>query len=340
MKTSILVGMIVVVISLSFIGGISHATEKVFTMELSSFMPATEPLHLVIVEFCREVEKRTNGRVKINVHPDSTLTLPTRTFDSVEKEIIDIGWGPLGSTPGRFPLLEVMDLPLGLKTGRNGSVLATELVKHFKPKEMAKVKVLWLTASPPAPLQTAKPVRNLGDLKGMKIRTLGPMTIKYAEALGAVPVTISPTDTYDAFSKGIAQGTIMASHSIVGFKIAEFLKYTTYLGRNSYTNMGYFVMNLNRWNSFPHDVQKIIDQTANEYMLKVADLWDQSEGEAAAHMKAMGGTSITLSSQEEEKWAKLLVPLSDSYVKDKSEKGLPAADVLKFCKDWIKKNQK
>ena len=105
MKKSTVVSVIVFVIGLGFIGGISHAAEKVVTLEMSSFMPATEKKQMMLQEFADEVGKRTSGRIKINMHPGATLTPPTQTFDSVEKEIIDLGFGPLGATGGMEGLL-------------------------------------------------------------------------------------------------------------------------------------------------------------------------------------------------------------------------------------------
>ena len=316
------------------------AADKVVTMELSSFMGTSDKLHTMLQEWADEVGKRTNGRVKINIHPGATLTPPAQTYDSVVNEVIDMGYGPLQVTTGRFPLMEVMDLPLGLKSGYNGTLLINALLKQFKPKELSNVKVLWLNASPPAYLQTKKPVRNLDDLKGLKLRSIGGTTTKVVAALGAIPVALAPTDVYDALAKGVADGAIVLSDALTTMKWGDSLKYTTLNIRTSYTNNGYLVMNLNKWKSLPPDVQQIMDKLSDEYMAKLSKLWDQKDVDAIATLKAAGHTTITLSAAEEEKWVKKLAPVYDEYVKDKTAKGLPAAEALKFCQDWVKKNQK
>ncbi len=318
----------------------AYAAEKPVALELSSFMTTTDKLSIMLQEFCVEVGKQTTGRVNINYHPGGPLTPPAQTFDSVQNEIIDMGYGPMGVTTGRFPLMEVMDLPLGLKSANAASKLATELVKKFKPKELSKVKVLWMMSSPPANLQTKKPVKTLQDIKGLKLRSLGGTTTRYIEALGAVPVMIAPTDVYDALSKGVADGAVVISDALTTLKWGDVLKYTTVMGRNSFSNNGYMVMNLNRWNALAPDIQQVIDKLSDEYLDKMSRLWDQKEKDAIATLKAQGQTLITLTSQEEGKWAKSLEALDDQYVKDKSAKGIPAAEVLKYCKDWVVKNQK
>jgi hypothetical protein len=57
-------------------------------------------------------------------------------------------------------------------------------------------------------------------------------------------------------------------------------------------------------------------------------------------LKAAKQTIIPLSSSEEERWYQKLVPVYDTYIKEKSAKGFPAADAVKFVRDWVKQNQK
>lgn len=318
--------------------GVSYGAEKVIKMELSSFRPSTDKISAMLQEWCDEVGKRTNGRLKVTLHPGGTLTPPAQTFDSVMNEVVDIGEGPMGVTTGRFPLMEVMDLPLGLKSSQSASMLSMELIKKFKPKEFSKVKMLFMLSSPPAYFQTRKPIKTLEDLKGAKIRALGGTTTKVIGALGAVPVVLSPTDVYDALSKGVADGAVVISDALTTLKWGDVLHYTTMNVSTSFVNNGYLVMNLNKWKSLPPDIQQIIDKLSDEYGVKISKVWDQKEKDAIATLKSKGHTTITLSAAEEEKWAKKIAPLYDEYVKEKTPKGVPAADVLAFCRDWAKKH--
>ena len=53
-------------------------------------------------------------------------------------------------------------------------------------------------------------------------------------------------------------------------------------------------------------------------------------------MIAKGHTVITLDSKEEQRWLAKVAPILDTYVKDKSQKGFPTAEQVKFCQDWAK----
>jgi TRAP-type C4-dicarboxylate transport system substrate-binding protein len=338
-KTKNSIHVVALLACLSLIGGFACTPDRTITLELSTFAPPTDGLTIMLQEWCDEVGKRTNGRVKVNLHPGATLTAPSQTYDSVVKEIIDIGFGPMGATTGRFPLMEVLDLPLGLESGYKASMLSMDLFETFKPKELSDVKVLFMLSSPPAYLQTRNPIRNLEELKGTKLRAVGGTTTKVTAALGAVPLALGPTDVYDALSKGVADGAIVISDALAQLKWGEFLKYTTLNTRTSYVNSGYFVMNFNKWKSLSPDVQKIIDGLSNEYLEKMSKLWDKKEKDAIVALKSQGHRTFTLSPEEEERWVERVAPVYDEYVREKSAKGIPAADVLEFCRDWVKKNQ-
>jgi TRAP-type C4-dicarboxylate transport system substrate-binding protein len=316
------------------------AAEKAISLEFSSQLPATEKMSLTLAEWSREVEKRTNGRVKVTYHPGSTMTTPPQTFDSVMSGIVDIGFGPNGATRGRFPVSEVVDLPWGLKSSYTATNLLNDLVNKFKPKELANVKLLFMLSSPPAVIQSKKPIRNLEALKGFKLHCIGGTSVKVAESLGAVPVVLSSGDLYDALQKGIAGGSFIVYDAITSYKWEDTLTYTTANYATSLVNNGYFVMNKSVWESLPGDIQQIIDNMSREYQEKISKLWDQKERDSIAALTAKGHKTITLSKAEEEKWASRITPLYEDYVKEKSARGLPAPEILAFCKSWIKKNQK
>src|SRR5512139_2269005 len=90
---------------------------EVIKLSYSIFFPATHKNTLLAQEWAKEIETRTGGKVQITVFPGGTLTKADVCYDGVEKGISDIGMSCLSYTRGKFPLSEVLDLPLGVKTG-------------------------------------------------------------------------------------------------------------------------------------------------------------------------------------------------------------------------------
>jgi TRAP-type transport system periplasmic protein len=330
----------VVFFSLVLMMGASHSADKVYKLEFASYLPAQEGVSMMLQEWCKDVEKKTNGRVAITFHPGGTLVPITQTYDSVATGMTDIGFAQFANTPGRFPMMELIDYPLGVKSSGASVKLARDYVNKFKPKELSDVKLLFLVSTSPAIMHTKKPVNKLEDLKGRKIRTLGGPMVTALKHLGAVPVVIPTVDVYDSASKGVIEGTYSAMPGLVTFKWGEVLPYTINNYHSSNCAINFAVMNKAKWAELPADIQQIIDKVSEDYWDKGVKVWDQMTADAITSLTAEKHTFINLSAAEEERWAKEITPLYDTYVKEKSAKGLPAAEAMKFVQDWIKKNQK
>jgi TRAP-type C4-dicarboxylate transport system substrate-binding protein len=287
-----------------------------------------------MVDWCKEVEKRTNGRVKVTYFAGGTLAPAVQIYQAVVKGIADIGLSFMGYTWGRFPLSEVIEQPIGYKSGYMGTKLANEFYKKFKPKEYDDTKVLFLHTSPPHLLFTKKPVNTLEDLRGLKIRTNSPV----AKALGAVQVGMPMSDAYDALSKGVVQGIIGPYEPMKGFRLAEVVNHSIEYG-SAFVGGAFVVMNKGKWNAFPADIQKTIEEMDVEYIEKLGRLWDDYDKEAKDYFIEKGGKIIVLPKAEADRWAKAVRPVLDDYLKDMKSKGLPGDEALKFCVDYLKTHQ-
>ena len=90
----------------------------------------------------------------------------------------------------------------------------------------------------------------------------------------------------------------------------------------------------------PENIQQIIDKLSEEYLVKSAQAFDQISAESERILTAAKHTTTSLSREEDERWFKAVAPVYDLYIKEKSAKGLPAAEAYKFVQDWVQKNQK
>jgi TRAP-type C4-dicarboxylate transport system substrate-binding protein len=341
MKKCFLCTWVVVAFFLSFflMALTSHGAEKVVTLRLASFVPATTLEGKTIQDWAGEVEKRTGGRVKVTVYPGATLMPPQQTYDGVTKEVADIGYGIFAYHRGRFPLTEVMDLPLGYKNPAVPTKLINAYYKKFKPKETDDVKVLFLEAHGPGILSTKKPVTKLEDLKGMKIRASG-LAAKIGAALGASAVGLPITDTYDALSKGVVEGLLLDWGGIYNWKLGDVVRNHTECPGIAYTTAFYTVMNKDKWNSLPKDIQDIIDKLDEEWIDRVSKKWADWDVMGRTNLQKMGNKFITLSKDENARWAAKVQPILDDYVKAAQSKGLPGDEALKFCQDYLKANDR
>jgi TRAP-type C4-dicarboxylate transport system substrate-binding protein len=319
-----------------FLGGAGPAQATV-ELTYSIFFPATHTHTLLATEWGKEIEKRTKGAVKVTLFPGATLTPANQAYDGVVKGISDVAMSVFSYTAGRFPLMEVIDMPLGYKNALQSTRLCNAVYKKFQPKELDDVKVMYLHGHGPGILHTKKPVQKLEDLKGMKIRCTG-TTAKLVTHLGGSPVAMPQTETYDALQKGVVEGVMNPFEALKGWKIAEVIKSTTMNYGSAYSMAFFVVMNKKKWDSLPKDVQAVIEKVNEEWIEKTGKAWDEIDKGGIEFTKAKGNQVITLSPQEDERWAKLAQPILSEYVQAMKAKGIPGDEALKFCLDWLKKN--
>ena len=324
------------IIGFSFFISSVHAQTK---LNYSVFFPAPHKNAVLAAEWAKEIEKRTDGRVKITVFFGGTLTPADKCYDGVVKGISDIGFSVLAYTRGKFPLTEVADLPLGMKNGLVASKVINEFYKKFKPKELDEVQVMYLHGHGPGILHSKKAIDKLEDVKGIKIRCTG-MASKIAGALGATPVAMPMGETYDALSRGVVDASMAPQEALQGWKWGEVVKFTTECFGASYSSGMFVVMNKQKWNALPPDVQKIIEKINEEYIEKQGKTWDEIDKAGRDATLKLGNKIISLSQDEDWKWTKAVKPLLDEYKKNMKEKGLPGDEVLSFYLQTIYKLQK
>ena len=304
-------------------------------LNYSIFFPAPHKNSVLATEWGKEIEKRTGGKVQVTMFYGGTLTPPDKCYDGVVKGISDIGFSVFSYSMGKFPLTEVIDLPLGYKSAVVATKLINEYYSKFKPKEFDDVKVMYLHAHGPGILHTKGAVNKLEDLKGKKIRSTGTIA-KIVTALGGSPVAMPMSDTYDSLSRGVVDGTMAPVETLEGWKVGEVIKFTTEDFGAAYSVAFFVVMNKAKWNSLPPDIQKIIETVNEEWIAKTGQLWDSIDKSGRDFSLKLGNKFIPLSKEEDAKWAKAVTPMFDEYVKEKKAKGLPADEVLKFCVDRLK----
>ena len=307
----------------------------VIRLKYANFSPPTHGLSVLSDQWCKELEKRTDGRVKVAYFPAGTLVSANQTYDGVVKGIVDIGFSIMSYTPGRMPLSEVIVLPLGYKTGAQATRMANAFYNKFKPKEYDDVKLYYLHAHGPGFFHTKTAVNKIEDLKGLRIKS-DANTSKVVAAAGGTPTTMPMLETYDALKRGLADGVLLPIETLKGWKFGEVCKFTYINHGNAYGNGFFIAMNKERWNAMPKDIQQIIDKLNEEWFEKQAKVWNDMDEEGLEFAKTTGQKIVYASPEEETKMRARMTPVLDAYVKSMKEKGLQGEEVLKWCLDYLK----
>ncbi len=310
--------------------GKAHA--EVIRLKVANYFPPPTSQSKVLEEFCRELEKRTNGRVKVDYFTGGSLLKAPAMFDGVKSGIADIGYSHVYYTAGRMPVTEAAGLPIGFPSGWVASQVLNDFYQKFRPKEFDAVRVLWMNTSPNSAIATSKkPIRKLEDLKGLIIRAPG-IAGEVIKALGGTPAPTPMMEVYDAISKGVIDGETSNFETLIAFKFAEVVKYTTSVWQINNLYPFYLAMNKNSYKKLPPDIKPIFEKLVGEYKELYILMWNSINFKGKKFGLGKGVEFIDLPPSELPKWQKAVEPVIDNYVKRMISKGYSEKEV----KGWIK----
>ncbi len=319
------------------------------------FMPlfgAAEPIRLKYANFlpagtgpCTQMEKwketvdqKTGGKVVIETFPLGTLPDVTtiNVFDQVAEGKIDIGCFTPAYLPDRFIIINAASLPIKIPNARVGSLVLWEFYKKYKSvSSLENVKVLGMFTTPTVNIMSAKPVRTIHDIEGLPLRSAGgPAQI--LKAWGANLAEMPLTEAPEALEKGKIQGVFTSLDYMKDMNLAKYCRYVTMT--DSVVFPLAVVMNLNRWNSLPPEIQKMIDDISTDHAEWTGNYVENRVKESLEWSKKTYQTEIIeLSEAQRAKFEYLSTPLISEWVKNAKAKGFPASDIVMDLREFIKK---
>lgn len=336
--------------------GSSYA-EGTWKFTFNTFFPATNNIAIVGEMWQAEITKRTNGAVQFEYLPGASLTAANKVYDGVVTGISDIGFSCIAYTPGVFPIMELLDYPIGYPQGYVDTMVVNDFYNEFKPAEFDDVHVFcFYGTGPQVFFTTDTPVKTLEDAKGLVIRSTG-VGATIAGLLGAEGYAAAQNEAYELLSKGVIDGSIAPREVLLGWKQAEVVKYVTQaFSIGSITTM-YMVMNKDKWAELPADIQKVFDEVTAEsieYWAKVSSAYDY---DAMVFFKEQPEREvIDLAEEEAAKWKVAVRPMIDeklaalktagfdgdyeTFLLERIEHWSDAAVAEEECSAWVKENIK
>jgi TRAP-type C4-dicarboxylate transport system substrate-binding protein len=300
--------------------------EAAIQLRYANFPPAPTFPCVQMEHWAKEVEKRTGGKVKVQTFPGGTLLPAKNILDGVISGLADVGNFAMSYQPGRFPVSEAVDLPLGFTSAKVASLTLYDLVEKYRPKEFEKVKILTLFTCPPTNFMTKTPVKSLKDLKGMELRVAG-TSAEVVKRLGGSPVAMPQSETPEAIQKGVVKGMVSSLEILQDFKFAAYTPYATIANLPVVTFA--VVMNQEKWNSLPPDVKKVLDEMRREQAIWTGTYVDNHVTEALAwSKKTYDHQVLTLPAGDSESVRSLLKPMVDDYIQRVTAQGLPGSQIV------------
>jgi TRAP-type C4-dicarboxylate transport system substrate-binding protein len=327
--------LLVFVVSLLFS---TYASADAVKLKFANYFPPTHMNSVMMGKYCDELNKKLAGKVELTQYTGSTLLSADKMAAGVLTGIADIGLSNFSYTRGRFPVMEIMDLPIGLPSGWIGTHVVNDFYYKYKPKDLDKYQVIMLSTSPINVVQTVKkPVNTPDDVKGLKLRGIGRVG-DIIKAYGGTPIPVSTPELYDALKKGVVEGAFLPLETLKGFKTGEVIRYSTAAWKVGGAHCFYVIMNKDKWKSLPPDVQKTITEFSREFIERWAVEWNRIDIEGKDFFLKQGGKIIPLNDEENAKWVAAAQPVIEGFKADLISKGYEAKEIdgwLGFVKERI-----
>lgn len=300
--------------------------EEAVELKLGQF---SAPVHVqqtgAMEPFAEEIEKATDGKVKIEIYSGGALGGPQETFDNIVTGIMDIGWGLQGYTAGKFEAHSVLQLPFQADgTAEQLSLLAQKMYDQTPEiqEEYSEVKPLWFHAADSYAIFTkGKAVNSFEDVKGLKLRTPNTEASEMIKAWGATPVSLPANEVYDSLSKGVVDGAVLPIAALKDFNLFDVVDYVTYGSFN--TSIFYMAMNKDSWDQLSPENQQIIEEKSGETMAKMAgQAFDAQMEIAEKEAKEAGIEFITLPDAELQKFKDVSKVVTEEWLDKMEKKGI------------------
>lgn len=310
----------------------SPSLDKPLELKLSISFPAAHPITVNAYEvWAKRIEEVTDSRVKINIFPGGILTSVADSYDATRRGACDMAMLVQPYEPKRFPLTMIMNQPLNIPNARISSLVAWELYQSFPEirAEYKDVKLLFFYSTSAYQIHTVnKPINNIEDFHGVLMRVGGPVDKAIAEAVGATPEFLPMPDTYLALGKGVLDALMSPFGPMKGFRTADVTRFHLE-NADLHTSIFAIIINLNKWNSLPRDIQEAIERISGAAAAEFfGSVFDETDRETIQYMKEQGDFFTRLSPDQKSKLEQLLLVIQGEWVKEQEANGLPGQKIL------------
>ena len=324
----------------------SARAQAVVTLKLHHFLPPISNGHAkMLAPWAKKVEADSDGKLKIDIFPSMQLGgTPPQLYDQVRDGVADIVWTLPGSTPGRFPTTEVLELPfIASKRGIVNAQAAQEFADTYLKDEVKDVKILSYWAHDGGLIHANKAIVTMDDLKGLKLRNPTRLAGEALKALGAVSVGMPVPQVPESLAQKVIDGAVIPWEVVPAVKVQELVKFHTEIPGSPtlYTASFFLAMNKAKYDALPAVLKTVLDKNSGQEFAKLAgNMWDTEAVRIIDIVKKRGNTISSITEDEKAKWVKATEPVHTAWIEQVKAKGLDGAKLIEAAKALVAKYEK
>jgi len=283
---------VVALIALCALGGVALAQQKL-VLKVSDVHPAGYPTVVAVENLGKKLEKATNGRLSVQMFAAMQLGGEKEAIEQAQVGAIQIARVSVGALGPVIDDLNVFNLPFLFRNTAHmqkvidGPIGQELLDKVTNNRNAALVGLAWMDAGARSLYDTKKPIRNIADLKGLKVRVMGnPMFVDMMNALGGNGVAMGYDQVFSALQTGVVDGAENNPPSFVfdnHYQVAKYYTLTEHLIVPEIV-----VFSRRTWDTLSKDDQDLIRKFSREAQGEERVLWAAYEKEAMGKATAAG----------------------------------------------------
>lgn len=275
---------------------VSHPAAAETVIRLSTYVNEVDIRHDGFKYFADLVEKKTEGRVKVQIFPSATLHGWSEGVDAVRGGVSDISWIPADKRLPCYRVTSLYPVAINLENQVELDAEFTELLKDEAAK-VGLVNVFNSNYSYDQEWWFEDRVTDITQLEGKLVRSIGPLVSMMIETWGGKPVFVAPKEVFQSAERGVVDGINMGVATYSSWKLWTVMPYM--VNANLFYGNIQYMMNKNKFDSLsPADQAAVMEagKEAETWLKPRYEDWvDQRVGNAV--MKG-GGAAVSISQDQ------------------------------------------
>lgn len=291
--------------------------EKVLRLTLQ--LPATHHLGQNVQSFADEVNKKTNGEIKVEIYPSAQLYKDKEVPQAVASGAVEMGVAALTRFVGTIPAVDLFYVPFLFADEEAVKKAVAKKSPVRQPIDDAVLKtgarILWWQAYGGAVfLSDDLELRTPADIEGKKVRVFSKTLGALVEAAGGAPTSISGSEQFLAYQRGTVDVGITGVTAVQKRKLYQVMN--TLTATKSMVDIEFVVLiNDNVWQDLSDEHKKVIDSAAARVENELREKMSQLEADAFDFVQDKMNV-VYLTDAELKKWQELAEPVVDEYIKN------------------------
>jgi TRAP-type C4-dicarboxylate transport system substrate-binding protein len=324
---------------------VREAAAQEVTLRLHHFLPAVSNVHRHFLQpWAQKVQSESQGKLRVQIFPAMQLGgAPPQLFDQARDGVADIVWTLPGNTPGRFPRIEVFELPFvaDRRAAPNAKAVWEFSQTHLR-EEFREVHPITVWAHDGGSIHSKREVLRLEDMRGLKLRFPTRQAGEALSALGAAPIGLPVPQVPEAISQGVIDGAVVPWEVVPSIRLAELVRnHTEITGSPTfYTTTFILAMNTAKYQGLPAELRGVLDANSGMVAAEMAaKVWDEQGPAVRAQVERRRENKIVqLPVAERERWAAACKPVVDSWISAMQGRNIDGAALLADARRLIQKH--